>query len=149
MEEESLKKKLEDRHKQEETLWKQKSRIQWLKEGEKNTKFFHRSMIHRCFINRITKLEDAQGNTILNHDEIASELVNYYKNLLSEPDIDRTPAINHITQHIPSLITPEQNQALMRPITQEEVDQEIKEMPWEKCLDLMASPHTSSIIVGL
>jgi hypothetical protein len=80
-------------------------------------------MIHRRFINHITKLEDAQGNIILNHEEIEIELVNYYKELLSEPPIDRTPTINHITQHIPSLITPEQNQALMRPITQEEVDQ--------------------------
>jgi len=72
-------------------------------------------MIHKHFVNRITKLEDAQGNNILTHDEIAYELVNYYKNLLSELAIDRTPVINHITQHIPFLITSENNQALMRP----------------------------------
>jgi hypothetical protein len=91
-------------------------------------------MIHRCFINHITKLEDAHGKHILNHDEISSELVNYYKNILSETDIDKTLTINHITQHIPALITPEQNQALMRPISKEEVDHEIKEMPLGKVL---------------
>jgi hypothetical protein len=69
-EEDTLKRQLEERYKQEEILWKQKSRVQWLKEGDKNSKFFHRSMIHRRFINRITKLEDNQGNTILTHREI-------------------------------------------------------------------------------
>jgi hypothetical protein len=71
-----------------------KSRVQWLKEGERNTKFFHRSMVHRRYINHITKLEDAQGNPILDHEGIETELISYYKDLLSEPPIDRTPTIN-------------------------------------------------------
>jgi hypothetical protein len=78
----TLKKKLEERYKHEEILWKKKARIQWLKEGDKNSKFLHHSMIHRCFINHITKLEDSQGNTILTYGEITSELQDYYKSLL-------------------------------------------------------------------
>jgi hypothetical protein len=46
-EEEELQVQLEKRRKKEEILWRQKSRVQWLKEGEKNTKFFHITMIHR------------------------------------------------------------------------------------------------------
>jgi hypothetical protein len=86
-------------------------------------------MIHRRYINHITKLEDSQGNTLLDHADIEEELVTYYKELLSEPPFDRTPAICRITQHIPTLITPEKNKSLMRPISQEEVDQAIKEIP--------------------
>jgi hypothetical protein len=37
----------EARCKQEETLWRQKSRSLWLKGGEKNTKFFHTTTIAR------------------------------------------------------------------------------------------------------
>jgi exonuclease III len=52
-EEEELQAQLEERRKQEEILWRQKSRVQWLKEGEKNTKFFHRAMVHRRLINKL------------------------------------------------------------------------------------------------
>lgn len=40
----------------EEVFWKDKSRVHWLKEGEKNTKFFHRSIIQHKSHNKITHL---------------------------------------------------------------------------------------------
>ncbi|KAM1563229.1 hypothetical protein ACFX10_037669 [Malus domestica] len=43
---------------EEELYWKVKSRIQWLKEGDKNTKFFHAQMVKRRRSNRIRGLED-------------------------------------------------------------------------------------------
>jgi exonuclease III len=127
--EEALRKQLEERRQQEEMLWKQKSRVQWLKEGERNTKFFHRTAVHRRHVNRITHLEDSQGNTIREHAKIEEELIHYYRDLLTEPKEDRTEAIQRITRHIPTLVTPQQNAALTRPITQEEVDQAVSEMP--------------------
>jgi ABC-type sugar transport system permease subunit len=86
-------------------------------------------MIQRCHINRITRLENDQGEKLLTHKDIEQELINFYKNLLSEPIQDRSTTISKITQHIPALITEEQNTALIHPITIEEVDQDMKEMP--------------------
>jgi len=118
-EEEELQAKLEERRKQEEILWRHKSRVQWLKEGEKNTKLFHKAMVHRQLINRITHLEDGQGNRIREHTQIEAELNNYYRDLLTETREDRKTTIRQVTNHIPSMVTPKQNAALMRPVTQE------------------------------
>jgi hypothetical protein len=83
-------------------------------------------MVHQRYINRITQLEDAQGNPIKDHDRITEELINHYKELLTDPIDYRMPVISKITKNIPSLVTREPNEALTRPITQEEVDQSVK-----------------------
>jgi hypothetical protein len=112
-----IKQQLDERRSQEETLWRKKSRIQWLQEGERNTKFFHISMIQHRHINRISHLVTKQGQMLQTHEDLEQELVSYYQDLLSEPPGDRSPAIEKITQHIPVNITQEQNEALLRPIT--------------------------------
>ena len=89
-------------------------------------------MMHRRHVNRITHLEDSQGNLTREHSKIEEELVKYYQYLLTEPQKERTEAIRRVTGHIPTLVAPEQNAALTRPITQEEVDQAVKTMPLGK-----------------
>jgi exonuclease III len=122
---------LEDRKRQEEILWKQKSRIQWLKEGDRNTKFFHRATIQRRHSNKITHLVTEEGETLHSHAELESHLIDYFQNLLSEPLPNRSEAIRQITKCVPALVTQEQNAALLRPFTLEELDQALLDTP--KC----------------
>ena len=41
----TLSSQIEERCKHEEILWKKKSRVSWMKEGERNIAFFHKSTI--------------------------------------------------------------------------------------------------------
>ena len=73
-EEQLLTTQLEERRNQEEALWRQKSRINWLKEGERNTKFFHCSTIQHRMHNRITVLKNQTGERLETQVAITKEL---------------------------------------------------------------------------
>jgi hypothetical protein len=45
----------------EELLWLQRSRITWMKEGDRNTRFFHQTVVWRARKNKIKKLKDSEG----------------------------------------------------------------------------------------
>eukprot|EP00253_Pinus_taeda_P005412 PITA_05412 len=120
--EQDLENKLLAREEQEEVLWRQKSRIRWLKEGEKNTKFFHRSTIQRRMRNNISQIINEQGEKMETQEEIEHEFIQHFKEMSKEPNINRTAAIEEITQHIPHLISEEQNSLLLKPISMQEVE---------------------------
>eukprot|EP00253_Pinus_taeda_P033102 PITA_33102 len=117
---------------QEETLWKQKSRVQWLKQGEKNSKFFHRSTLDYRNSNKILNLKNESGNTLHNHREISSLLTEHFKHISQESNIDRAEAINTLTQSIPKVVIKDQNLALLKEISMEEVEEAVKSMPNDK-----------------
>jgi hypothetical protein len=54
---------------------------------------------------------------IQHHADIEKEMLSYYKNILMEPPVDRSRAIDSIFKNISKEVTKEQNDALMRPIT--------------------------------
>jgi hypothetical protein len=116
------------RERQEEILWHHKSRIHWLKEGDKNTHFFHNSLIQRRNRNKIVSLKAQDGSTKVKKEDIEKELLHHFQNLLSEPRINRKEAITKITEAIPRLVPPEKSRALMRPASIEEVEDIVKSM---------------------
>lgn len=63
---------------------KQKSRLQWLKLGDRNNSFFHKRIKQRINRNSICKLVYSQGTEYLGDKEIGDHVVDYYSDLLSD-----------------------------------------------------------------
>ncbi|KAK3193218.1 hypothetical protein Dsin_024528 [Dipteronia sinensis] len=82
--EESLLDNYKDTLEQEEIFWKQKSRNCWLKEGDKNTKFFHLSTIIRMRRNKIQGFKKEDGRWIEEIEEMKKEVVGYFQQLFEE-----------------------------------------------------------------
>jgi hypothetical protein len=68
---------------QEEISWKQKSRVKWLKEGDKCTKFFHLMANSNKRFNSIESLI-IDGSLSSNPDDIRDHAANYYESLFTE-----------------------------------------------------------------
>ena len=62
----------------EEATWRLKSRAIWLKEGDKNTKFFHRYANKRRDT-IIWEFKNEEGNMLHSQEDITKEVVKYFK----------------------------------------------------------------------
>eukprot|EP00253_Pinus_taeda_P007550 PITA_07550 len=114
--------------KQEEFFWKQKSRVLWLKEGERNTKFFHISTIANRTHNIISSIKDKNGQIHQSHEEIDAVLVKHFRDIAKEKFSGREPFIKDLLKHIPKLVSREDNCNINRPVTEKEVSELLKQM---------------------
>ncbi|XP_072080979.1 uncharacterized protein [Arachis hypogaea] len=80
---EELENMLEDTYGREESYWKEKSRIKWLKEGDNNTKFFHQSFQSWVRRNKIWKLEWNDGSFATSRADIALVAEEYFRDIFS------------------------------------------------------------------
>ena len=119
---------LEARERHEEIFWKKKSRNQWLQEGEKNTKFFHNSVIHNRHRSMIYKLRKTDGIQAKSRREIEDELIHRFEEIMMEDRGDRGQEIRRITRLILGLVTNEQNEMLVRPISMQDVEEAMNQM---------------------
>ena len=62
----------------EEIMWKQRSRIMWLTEGDRNTRFFHLRASQRRRRNRISKLKKHDGTVTVNEEEMGAMATDFF-----------------------------------------------------------------------
>ena len=74
-------KELSDALKAEEMFWKQKSRVFWLREGDRNTKKFHALTKHRRARNMITQLLDENGNIVEDEEGLVAIATSYFRQI--------------------------------------------------------------------
>ena len=67
----------------EEISWRHISRMLWIKEGDNNTKFFHKMANSRKRFNHLSFLE-VDGVIYEEESEMAAQVVNFYKNFYQE-----------------------------------------------------------------
>ncbi|RVW97045.1 Transposon TX1 uncharacterized 149 kDa protein [Vitis vinifera] len=119
---------LEDVLLKEEVQWRQKSRIKWIKEGDCNSKFFHRVATGRKSRKFIKSLISERGETLNNIEDISEEIVNFFGNLYSKPvgESWRVEGIDWVP------ISGESGVWLDRPFTEEEVRRAVFQLNKEK-----------------
>uniref|UniRef100_A0A2N9FV45 Reverse transcriptase domain-containing protein n=1 Tax=Fagus sylvatica TaxID=28930 RepID=A0A2N9FV45_FAGSY len=92
-----------------ETVWRQKSRETWLKEGDRNSRFFHLSTIIRRKHNSIDAIKYDFGDWIISKSEIKKFVVSKFIDLFTEEPISFPSGLDNL---ILPTISSMQNEAL-------------------------------------
>ena len=108
------------------TIARLRSRIQFLKEGDANTHFFHRQAVYRKKRKFISNLEE-DGRVYTNHEDIQGVLDGFFTNLLGT-DFPRSVTIDLLGCHRPAADLSE----LDSPFSEKEVRDAIADLPSDK-----------------
>jgi hypothetical protein len=106
--------KLED---QKEIYWKQHSHVNWLREGERNTSFFHVCATQRTKKNRIKCLRTEGGQWVEERD-LCDYIGNQYSSLFQSQGVQRLDEIMNAVQR---KVSPTMNDSLLAAYTEEEI----------------------------
>ncbi|XP_059066306.1 uncharacterized protein LOC131857630 [Cryptomeria japonica] len=115
------KERLVELHIREEIYWRDKAREMWIKDGDKNTKYFHSSVKARQAFNQVSEITLEDGHKLQNMNEIGQAAVEYFFDILNDKIRDPIVGNVELMEDIPRLVTLEDNAMLMAPFTLEEV----------------------------
>ena len=103
---------------EEEAFWRQRSRIQWLNEGDKNSRFFHAVTRGRRARNKFSVVENEDGQAFYEEEQIVNVFGLFYQKLFTSGN---TEAEEVVREAIKPVITEEANQILIAILEFEEV----------------------------
>ena len=112
-----------------ETMWCQKLRETWLREGDRNTRFFHVSSINMHRRNSIDAIKSDQGEWLIKLSEIREFVVNKFQDLFTE---EPTSCLDDLDNMIPCSISAEENDVMYRIPTSREIKEAMFDMQSQK-----------------
>ncbi|CAL1378948.1 unnamed protein product [Linum trigynum] len=105
----------------EEVYWQQKSRVHWLKKGDKNTSYFHTVTRTRRKKNFVERLQNDDGEWIADEKGKAEVATDFYRHLFTSEN-----TVHNMRERVAALpiaqnVTPAMNNALTAVVLPEEV----------------------------
>ncbi|XP_019451747.1 PREDICTED: uncharacterized protein LOC109353840 [Lupinus angustifolius] len=115
----------------EEAFWKEKARMNWHTNGDRNTSFFHIVAKVRQNTKALTMLKEGD-NILTNHDDIATHVLDYFTVLYASSN--NVVSNGLISSIIPSLVTEEDNFLLTKHPSNEEIKSAVFSMKGDGAL---------------
>lgn len=104
---------------QEECLWFQKARVEWIKDGDRNTTFFHLSTVIRRWKNRVTAIKNNENQWVDDKLQIQSIMVQFFENLYKDDGMEYE---EELPMGVCTEFSQEDWDKLARPFTKSEID---------------------------
>ncbi|XP_071923061.1 uncharacterized protein [Coffea arabica] len=114
----ALERQLTEAYKKEETYWGQNTKVQWLKEEDRNTKYFHAMIEEKRRRNNISILQRGDGTWCKSEGEVEGEINEYFRKVFTSNNPRQFDAI---LSGIPRMITGQMNNKLTKPVSEMEV----------------------------
>jgi mannosylglycoprotein endo-beta-mannosidase len=115
---------------EEELKWYQRSKAQFILQGDSNTRYFHSVANGRHRKKLIHSLTQEEG-LIEGHEQLKAYITTYYKGLFGDPEESEVTLDESRIDDIPQ-VSPEENAILTNPYTEEEVRKAVFQMEHNK-----------------
>ncbi|OMO52105.1 reverse transcriptase [Corchorus capsularis] len=117
-----LKREVDELWQMEERFWHQRSRLNWINYGDRNTHFFHSTTVQRRRRNSITRIMNNDGVWLTEEEEIRNFILNSYKELFRAGELED---VEEVLDSVERVITPEMNEALSKQVSRDEIEEAV------------------------
>lgn len=120
--------------KAEQKFYRQKSRVQWNNLGDKDTSFYHKTVVQRATRNHIHFLKDSEDRLIGEAEGIKIHAAEYFTGIMGATDMSSSPvSLEQLQDLMPFRCTEAQALELQKDITTEEITKTVFALPLDKC----------------
>ncbi|KAK6151882.1 hypothetical protein DH2020_014517 [Rehmannia glutinosa] len=107
--------------------WKQRAKLHWYKEGDRNTRLFHNRASKRKQINHISSLKDDAGRTLDTPEGIEKIIIDYFGSLFSSSEPLPSDTAQALSRFSPR-VSPNMNHRLTEQFSEKEIVKALKHM---------------------